>query len=79
MDEWMNCGCVVWLPADAPPEREALREGLALAGQCLDHRPRPAHRHVAVVVPGTVLIVAMADMMEYSTHIVSSSREQRHT
>lgn len=49
-----------WLPADAPPEREALTEGLPLARQCLDHRPRPAHHRVAVVVPSTVLVVAMA-------------------
>lgn len=75
---WID-GWVVWLPADAPPEREALTEGLALARQRLDHRPRPAHHHVAVVVPSTVLVAMAADMMEYSTHIVSSRREQQHT
>lgn len=37
-----------FLPADAPPEREALHVGLSLARQCPDHRPRLAHGAVAV-------------------------------
>ena len=68
--EWMD-PWVVWLPADAPPEREALTEGLALARQCLDHRPRPAHHRVAVVVPSTVVLVAMADDGVSIRHMLS--------
>ena len=47
------------LPADAPPEREALHVGLALARQRPHHRPRLAHRHFAIaVVHGSPLLLA---------------------
>lgn len=56
-----------WLPADAPPQREALEQWLALARQCVDHRPRLAHLvAVAGVVPSTVVVLVAKHLADRS-------------
>jgi len=52
---------ILVVPADAPPVREALDVGLALARERPHHRPRLAHRHFAIAVAlATPLLAAMA-------------------
>jgi hypothetical protein len=71
-------------PADAPPEREALDVGFALARQCPDHRPRLAHDVAVVATLGTTpqLLAAMADRTctmdkvasAWSAHVENAAR-----
>lgn len=73
------------LPANAPPESEAIDERLAFARESLDHRPWLRHRRIAVVLghvidpSGCVAVLVTAThatRVEYFHHMAESELSQ---